>query len=334
MNSPDMSEVDSLPRELRTHSYHSARGRIKRFRLERRFEQVLEEVARLKREGSRTLELTLDQGDALARLNRPEEALEVLEPVSKHLPPYGQALFGGLLEKAGRTDEARAVFENLAQRAHLQGSVLLRTIVFFQQAREWERAVFLAEHHQAGVTVRAKCLAQAGRTSEALELLTEAQLTDPDPNIPKVLTLLAIDQLSPEEAEAELEALSQLPEYRDDPELAVRLAQLRRKSGHSSTAVTDLRRTLAQRPQDKYLQQQLALALRDQGEFTEALEILEALLRKDPKSHPTRGSFFKTCAEARQKERAESLVRELTSADPGLGSLWGAYRKAFKGFEK
>jgi len=87
------------------------------------YADALAEIASIRADGLGGVVLDVDEADTLARLNRPEAALEILARAPEPLPEYGQALLAGLLDHAGRAEEAASRFEELAGREQLSPAV-------------------------------------------------------------------------------------------------------------------------------------------------------------------------------------------------------------------
>lgn len=295
----------------------------------RRYDLVLAEARTLMAEGCRSAALAVYLADALAREGQPAEALEALEPWEAELSPYGRTLYGGLLEKAGRSEESARQFETVLLADPEQPSVRKRALQYLRHTHQHERALSHAESWGLDLSLLADLLVEMGRKDEAIRRLSESADLDTNPALGLKLSLLGISDLPPQERKAELELLAGLPEYRDDPILAVQLSIVRRELGETDENVESLRRSLAAQPDNRYILLQLAMALRARREFEECLTILESLLRRLPGDDIIRSTYFASCRKAGQRERARQMVEELTRTNRRLSSLWGGYQRAF-----
>ena len=99
-------------------------------------------------------------------------------------------------------------------------------------------------------------------------------------------------------------------------------------------SIDDLRKQLQKAPKDPAVSRQLAQALSSEGQWGEALDLLERSLGSHLEDKELRVAYFAVCRAADQKPRAQAFVEEVTTDRPELGSLWAAFRRGFQDREK
>ncbi|MBI3928581.1 MAG: tetratricopeptide repeat protein [Armatimonadetes bacterium] len=327
-----------MPREQYTKDYRQRRGRIFELKKSRRYAEALEEILQLRADGARTANLLVDQADALARLDRPAEALELLEDARLEfdLSEYGRGLLAGLLVQAGRLDEGRDLFERLASEPVLSPPVARRVVQFFLENGRPERAVSLAERlasgDPAGAMFLARALDKAGQPERALDHLRQALARWPEDE--PLFLCYVLWRLRDEPVEVVLEELGTLlsmPGWKQNPRLRVRLALALRKAGELERAEHILRDCAQQNPDDSFLLSHLGHVYRDLGRPAEAADVFERVLNLRPQDRICWTAYLAACQEAAQRQRAAALVARLTSQDrAAFGWLFGAYKKRFR----
>lgn len=320
-----------------TPDYRPRRARIFELRKARRFEEALREVEAMEAEGAHTPDLRVDRADLLARLNRPTEALEVLEDARREFPlsTYGRALLAGLLDHAGRGDEARLLFDELAREERLDPATLARVTRHLRERGEDERALALvrrvadAAADPRGARSVADALEKAGQHDQAVEVLRRAVRAFPDDAaLFEHFALLRLKGLEPDLVVEELDTLLSLPGRGRSRTLRGRLGTALRAAGDLARAREVLQECVEEDPRDPFLLGHLGYTLRDLKEYDRAAEVLERVLELNLSDAFARRAYFAACREAGQAERARQFVREQTAKDRRRGFLWNDLRSA------
>lgn len=303
----------------------------------------MERVAELRRQGKlqEALELleslpqphSLERATLLARLNRPQEALQALQPLHD-LSDYGLALKAGLLEHTGHQAHSESIFEELAARPQLGPAAWQRVMKYLQQ-RDPERAARWAERtprpQAEQLQSQAQALLKAKSDQAALEVLERAHEHFPaHPGILRDLVMLRLKGEKPEVVVEELDTLLSLHEHAHNTVLRERLVQALRELKDFERARLELLQCLRESGNQHYLRANLAYVLRDMGQLEEALDLMEELLRENPADLFVLGAYCKTCRDHDQIPRAGAFVAEEARQDPSKRRWWGTFRKVCK----
>lgn len=295
---------------------------------QRRYSEALSEIAALRERGQHGAWIDVEEADVLARLERPGQALELLERARLEAPlgDYAACLMAGLLENSKRLDEAADLFEELAGRPALSPLVAQRVLRYLDRA-DPDRALQLARRLGSDTPGSAlnliRQLKKAKRPEEALELAESSARRFPeDEFLSRELTVLQLAGESPEDAAAELETRLSLQAHRGNRQLQERLIQAYRKSGNLEAARTLLLECLDKDPHNLYFKSNLAYVLRDLGQIETALDLLEQVMDGGPKEVHAETAYIATCREHNLTGRAAAYIRK-----SGRKHLWGRLRK-------
>ncbi|MEW6280101.1 MAG: tetratricopeptide repeat protein [Candidatus Eremiobacterota bacterium] len=315
--------------------YRERRQEIFHLKRQGRHEDALELAAALRAEGADTPELAVDEADALARLGRPEPALEALERAQERfgqLPPFGRALLGGLLEKGGRLEDAARVFEQLSGEPRLSPAVARRVAEFFKKRGDERRAFWMMQRLQEDTPDSQRQLARsavdAGLYPEAQEILRRAVTRFPDhQGLFEDYVLERLRGESPEVMAEELETLLSLDSQDASLRLRERLAQALRKQGEYQRARELLEECVRRDPGRAYFVANLGYVCKDMGDLDKALEYLERSLELNPDDQYALAAFLAGCRDSGQAQRARAWIAVRAKERPGL---WGAYKRIFR----
>lgn len=268
--------------------------------------------------------------DALARLNRPVEALAELR--EDELPPYFSALKAGLLHHTGDTEAARERFEELAARPALTPAVLRRVMRYFEGI-DPARAAALAARQQRtpdAVLAEAEALLKAKQRPEAEKLLRDGLEQFPHhPGLTTELMKLRLEGEPPAVMVEELDALLALSAHRANHGLQNLRVQALRAAGEHGRARDALLEQLDQEPGNHFLRANLSYVLRDLGDLDAALPLMEELLLENPADMFVLNAYFKTCRDHDRRDRASDFVNAQAARDLRLRRWWGTFRKVF-----
>lgn len=311
---------------------HSFVVMLNELRRQGRFQEALEEAERLL-SAHFSPALACQRADLLARLKRPEEALQQLEALPQaDLKDVALALKAGLLQHFDRQDEAEVLFEELAQRPHLEPAVQRRVVEYLQK-KDPVRAVHLAQRGEGApaALLQAETLEKEGRKEEALQVLARAVERYPaHDGLFKQWVMLRLEDQEPAVVVEQLDLLLSMDRHRHNLALRERLVQALRATGELDRARLELLKCLEQSGNQHYLRANLAYVLRDLGQIDSALDLMEQLLHEDPGDSFVLGAYFKACRDHDRKQRAASFVASSAQVDARLRRWWGTFRKVFK----
>ncbi len=133
--------------------------------------------------------------------------------------------------------------------------------------------------------------------------------------------------LKPAEAALEIEAIMVLPEYAEDFELQLYLADRYKKMARYEQAVEIYLRLLARREQP-FTRKMLGYAYYKLGDKTQALIHLKSVFVQSPDDHYAAQTLLKLYEEKADYEGLEMLVREALATRPEAKHLYGLLKKA------
>ena len=124
---------------------------------------------------------------ALLRLERPQEAVPVLERVlERGRGPAIPLLYGEVLEKSGRFGDAEEVFQSLLRIDPENRAASLGLLRVYERGRQWDKAIPLVQHFlkaqptNLGLKVQyASLLLRARRFTDARKVLDQVLAADP-----------------------------------------------------------------------------------------------------------------------------------------------------------
>ncbi len=177
----------------------------------------------------------------------------------------------------------------------------------------------------AALEWQARALAGLGRRDDALAAC-HAWLTD-QPDHPPALWLLTELEIERDGLEAVLGRMSRLARIPSRPDIYREIAaSLCRRAGRTDDALDQYAKLAAKRPHPRVTRKQ-AFTLAKSGRETEAIPLMEELLRLDPADHYVHAAYGAACGRADELDRAEAFYRELIAAHPEHKPLHGRLRK-------
>ncbi|GMU53669.1 MAG: hypothetical protein AMXMBFR33_28150 [Candidatus Xenobia bacterium] len=349
--------------------YHERRQSILYLKKQGRHQEALDQVLALQAEGVETVDLAVNHADTLARLLRAAEALEVLENARlrfPRLPLFGRALLAGLLQGAGRLEEARLEFDQLAGEPELSVAVARRVADFLQSDNQSERIGPMLERLARDEAEWYRLRARFAPEGEALSLLKRGHERFPDHRpMFEDYVVLRLKHEGPEVMASELESLLSLGSHKDSLRLRERLAQslrelneparalelllecARREPGNGyylanvgyvykdlgepEKALDYLARAIELRPNDRCSVNSFVKTSRDWGQSERAMELLRLRLEKVPDDRAVLNGFLTACRDAGKRELAHGYISARAAQNKGL---WGAYMSVFRAGKK
>jgi tetratricopeptide (TPR) repeat protein len=258
-----------------------------------RFEEAAEVYARVREVAPGRFGAYFFGAQALAQLEMPEEAIQILERglrIRDDVPDY-LLLLGGLYEETDQLEKAIELYEKgLESISKPDLRLNHRTGLALMSAGRFAEAIPLLEK-LAGISPEAsidlaRALRGAKRLQEAVEVLEDVLRRDPhdvEANFELAKTLVILGEK--ERARAKFEYLTRV----DDP----------RAEAHR-----------------RYFKTNLALLYEEEGRFDEAIELLESVVEEDPDDVDSKLTLFFAYKEASRVKEALSLTEELIEKYP------------------
>ncbi|HUM02159.1 MAG TPA: tetratricopeptide repeat protein, partial [Thermoanaerobaculia bacterium] len=194
---------------------------------------------------------------ALLRLDRPQEAIPVLErALDRGRGPALPLLYGEVLEKSGRFGDAEEVFQSILRMDPENRAASLGLLRVYERSRRWDKAIPLVQHYlkaqptNLGLKVQyASLLLRARRFSDARKTLDQVLAADPGNREAIRLTASLLSETrETDKADELLRKLAALDP--DDPDVpfrrAVNFVEARRL-GEAEQILVALRATLVKK---------------------------------------------------------------------------------------
>lgn len=271
---------------------------------------------------------------ALTRAGRFEEALAASEESYALAPrnPYCILAVAEALEGSNRLEDAVRYFEEIADDPKLslyarKGvlrclSGLKRHDRIFEYLGAWD----LPE--AVRLEWKTKTCESAERFQEAVETCERWLKLEPDSR--KALWTMAELEIRRDGLDAvlaKMERMSKIPSL--PPVYREIYASLCRRAGKAETAIRQYEHLTKTGADPRILSKQ-AFALAKSGRESEAIPLLEELLKLDPENFYLHSSYSAACARTNRLERALDFYKSLVERHPNAGKLYGRIKKIGK----
>jgi predicted Zn-dependent protease len=241
-----------------------------------------------------------------------------------------------VLERTGRLKEAVSLAERHFHRLQKDSFFLKTYIRLLRKLNQREDLVNLIDTLLEDSTKRDRqfleFLYETIISTGQKDLLEKFQRLHPDisANTSKTQTYAMIKShykgMPPEEAIQEIEALRLLPEYRDDYNLNLFLADLYRRTGKLNEAVTLYESLLAER-QDLYVRKMLGFTLIKTNQSERAISYLRDAFLEDPSDHFVYQSLLSLYKKTSRLREAEETLLDALSRHSDKKHLHGLLKK-------
>ncbi len=179
---------------------------------------------------------------------------------------------------------------------------------------------------------RAYALAGLGRTEAAIEACRRWLAFEP--NQPRALWLLTNLEIAQEGLASVLKRMGRLSRIPSRPVIYREIyASLCRRAGRDERAVEVYENTVANETDAPRLRRRQAFALAKSGRETEAVPVMEELLRQDPGDHYVHSAYTAACRRAGMLERALEFYRQFLAERPEQKNLYGWIRRVERNIE-
>ena len=267
------------------------------------------------------------QAAALIRARKYKESLEVAEQALSLKPsnPYSMLAVADALCGLKRTDEALRYYEEIVQDPKLSFSAQKGILSCLEAQKEWDRMLRrMGQWEMPKNSVfawKVKALAGQKRWDEAIEICGQWLAVQPD--FPQALWALTNLEIQRDGLESVLKKMGRLAKIPSRPPVYKEIyASLCKKAGNPELALKQYEK-LTRTGSDIWNQRQQAFALKKSGKLSEAIPMMEELLKLDPKDYFIHTSYVSACKKSSQIERVLKFYEELVELNPEETTLYG-----------
>jgi tetratricopeptide (TPR) repeat protein len=277
-------------------------------------EECLEFFERVRHHDPGNMDVRIDVGFSLRNLGRFDEAAKEFETVIAHVPNSlpGHMGLGFALREAGRKeaalkafDEALAIDEKRPDAAIDAGYLLLQLGRPQEAGERFKKALARSSENLAALVGLSHASRRTGEPVEAEQALRKALAIQPDDaGALTALGHLLADQCRLDEAVSMFAAL--LGQQAASPDILTALANVHRRRGDRLAAREAFQEAAAADPHNPKRLIEVAVELRELGQFDEANAILESVLVEIP--NDSAALTQKALIFRKQHRRAEALA--------------------------
>jgi tetratricopeptide (TPR) repeat protein len=267
------------------------------------------------------------QAAALIRARKYKESLEVAEQALSLKPsnPYSMLAVADALCGLKRTDEALRYYEEIVQDPKLSFSAQKGILFCLSELKQWDRILHLLNRWEMQQSTKyqwkVKALAGLGQLDEAIKVCR--QWLEINPDLAQGVWALTNLEIQRDGLESVLKKMGRLAKIPSRPPVYKEIyASLCKKAGNPELALKQYEK-LTRTGSDIWNQRQQAFALKKSGKLSEAIPMMEELLKLDPKDYFIHTSYVSACKKSRQIERVLKFYEELVELNPEETTLYG-----------
>ena len=276
------------------------------------------------------------QAVALTRAGEYAQALTVADRARSLAPanPYAVLCAAEALCGLHRNREALGYYESIAADDNHKLAAVARQAMLqcLAELRSWDRII-----EQIGLwdmpadrvyQWRVKALEGQKRTGEAIETCHQWLAEHPDD--PRALWALTELEISRDGLDAVMTRMARLAKIPSRPPVYKEIyASLCKRAGKPELALKQYEK-MAHGSSDTSIHRKQAFALAKSGRESEAVAIMEELLRLNPKDFYVHSAYIPACKRIKQLDRALTFYQTLLESNPEEKSLYGRMRKLKK----
>jgi tetratricopeptide (TPR) repeat protein len=286
-------------------------------------------------EGSRNNPFWLtQQAVALTRAREYKQALHVAEQalLLNSSNSYSMLAAADALRGLKRKDEALRYYEEIIGDPKITFSAQKGILSCLAAKKEWgsilRRVGQWEMPKDSAFGWKVKALAGQKRWDEAIDICGRWLTVRPD--LPQALWALTDLEIRRDGLEPVLKKMGRLAKISSRPPVYKEIyASLCKKAGNAELALKQYKE-LTRTGSDIWNQRQQAFALKKSGKMSEAIPMMEELLKLDPKDIYIHSSYVSACKKSEQVERALKFYEELVEVNPEETTLYGRIRKIKK----
>ena len=271
------------------------------------------------------------QAAALIRARDYQRALDIAEQAFSLKPsnPYSILAVADALFGLRRFEEASRYYETLIKDPKLSFSAQKGLLGCLAEKKQWDRILkFLGQWEMpedAKYQWKVKALSGQKRLDEAIE--TCLQWLKVHPDLPQGLWALTDLEIQRDGLERVLQKMGRLAKIDSRPPIYKEIyASLCKRAGQPELALKQYEK-LTQSGSDINILRKQAFVLKKAGGMSEAIPMMEELLKLDPRDYHIHTSYISACKETRQLHRALAFYKALLESNPEEKTLYGRIRK-------
>lgn len=271
------------------------------------------------------------QAAALIRAHEYKQALEVAEQalLLNSSNPYGIIAVADALRGLHRFEEAFRYYETLIGDPKLSFSAQKGLLFCLSEQKQWDRILQLLNQWEMPPGTRfqwkVKALAGQKQLDEAIE--TCLQWLKVHPDLSQGLWALTDLEIQRDGIEPVLKKMGRLAKIDSRPPIYKEIyASLCKRAGKPELALKQYEK-LTRSGTDIKIQRQQAFTLKKSGKVSEAMPMMEELLKLDPRDYHVHTSYVSACKQTHQLYRALKFYEELLELNPEEKALYGRIRK-------
>ena len=267
------------------------------------------------------------QAAALNQTREYKKALHVAKQALslKSSNPYSMLATADALSGLKRTDEALRYYEEIIGDPKIRFSAQKGILFCLAAKKEWDKMLRLIGKWEmpkdSVFEWKVKAFAGQKRWDEAIEICGQWLAVQPD--FPQALWALTNLEIQRDGLESVLKKMGRLAKIPSRPPVYKEIyASLCKKAGNPELALKQYEK-LTRTGSDIWNQRQQAFALKKSGKLSEAIPMMEELLKLDPKDYFIHTSYVSACKKFRQIERVLKFYEELVELNPEETTLYG-----------
>jgi len=271
------------------------------------------------------------QAAALIRAREYKAALHVAEQALslKSSNPYSMLAVADALSGLKRSDEALRYYEEIIGDPKITFSAQKGILSCLAAKKEWDKMLRrMGQWEMPKNSVfawKVKALAGQKRWDEAIEICGQWLAVQPD--FPQALWALTNLEIQRDGLESVLKKMGRLAKIPSRPPVYKEIyASLCKKAGNPELALKQYEK-LTRTGSDIWNQRQQAFALKKSGKMSEAIPMMEELLKLNPKDIYIHSSYVSACKKSDGLERVLKFYEELVELNPEETTIYGRIRK-------
>ncbi len=267
------------------------------------------------------------QAAALIKIREYKESLEVAEQALSLNPsnPYSMLAVADALRGLKRTDEALRYYEEIMGDPKITFFAQKGILSCLEAKKDWDKMLGHMRKWEmprnSAFVWKVKALAGQKRWDEAIEICGQWLAVQPD--LPQALWALTNLEIQRDGLESVLKKMGRLAKIPSRPPVYKEIyASLCKRAGKPELALKQYEK-LTRTGSDIWNQRQQAFALKKSGKLSEAIPMMEELLKFDPKDFFIHTSYVSACKKSHQIERVLKFYEELVELNPEETTLYG-----------
>lgn len=246
--------------------------------------------------------------------------------------PYSLLVAADALSGLRREDEALRYYEEIIDDPKIKFFAQKGMLSCLGAKKEWDNMLRLMGQWDMPKDYvfewKVKAFAGQKRWNEAIEICGEWLAVQPD--LPRALWALTELEIRRDGLEPVLKKMGRLAKIPSRPPVYKEIyASLCKKAGNPELALKQYEE-LMRTGSDIRVQRKQAFALKKSGKMSQAIPMMEELLRLDPKDIYVHSSYVSACKKSGQLERVLKFYEELVELNPEETTLYGRIRKIKK----